>query len=84
MLSLTTHPWWRRWFGSRSERSAAGFLKALGYRILARNFTCDLGVFRGEGFDTVKGGNKYRDPLQVLYWSRCPQRAIMQLMQDNR
>ena len=36
-------PWWRRWFGSRSERSAVRFLKQLGYRILARNYTCPLG-----------------------------------------
>jgi putative endonuclease len=43
MLSLTTHPWWRRWFGSRSERAASRFLRNLGYRILAHNFTCDLG-----------------------------------------
>jgi len=40
---LTTHPWWRRWFGSRSERAASRFLRKLGYRILAHNFTCDLG-----------------------------------------
>jgi putative endonuclease len=38
-----TKPWWRRWFGTRSERSALRFLKQLGYRILARNYTCPLG-----------------------------------------
>ncbi len=43
MFSLTTHPWWRRWFGSRSERAACRFLRKLGFRILAHNFTCDLG-----------------------------------------
>ena len=43
MFSFTTHPWWRRWFGNRSERAASGFLRALGYRILEHNFTCDLG-----------------------------------------
>ena len=43
MFSLTTHPWWRRWFGSRSERAAARFLRNLGYRILQHNFSCDLG-----------------------------------------
>jgi putative endonuclease len=42
-MSTTAKPWWRRWFGSRAERAAAGFLKKLGYRILARNFLCDLG-----------------------------------------
>ena len=36
-------PWWRRWFGSRSERAAARFLKRLGYRILAHNYSCPLG-----------------------------------------
>ena len=35
MLSLRS--WWRRWFGSRSERAAASFLRRLGYRILASN-----------------------------------------------
>jgi putative endonuclease len=38
-----TQPWWRRWFGSRSERAAARFLKRLGYRIVARNHTCTAG-----------------------------------------
>ena len=36
-------PWWRKWFGSRSERAAARFLKHQGYRILARNYVCPLG-----------------------------------------
>jgi putative endonuclease len=43
MFSLTTWPWWRRWFGSRSERRAERFLRRLGYRILARNYRCDQG-----------------------------------------
>ena len=43
MFSLTASPWWRRWFGTRSERAAARFLKKLGYRILAHNYTCPLG-----------------------------------------
>lgn len=30
-------PWWRRWFGRRSERAAARFLRTLGYRIVAAN-----------------------------------------------
>jgi len=42
-MSTTRQPWWRRWFGSRAEGAAAGFLKKLGYRILARNYRCDLG-----------------------------------------
>jgi putative endonuclease len=36
-------PWWRRWFGSRSERAAARFLRRLGYRILLRNHSGPLG-----------------------------------------
>ncbi len=42
-MSTTAKPWWRRWFGTRAERAAARFLKKLGYRILVRNFACDLG-----------------------------------------
>jgi putative endonuclease len=38
-----SRPWWRRWFGTRSERAAGRFLKRLGYRILVRNFSCHLG-----------------------------------------
>ena len=36
-------PWFRRWFGSRSERAAARFLKKLGYRILLCNYRCPHG-----------------------------------------
>src|SRR5260370_28735387 len=36
-------PWWRRWFGTRSERAAARFLRRLGYRILTRNYSCPHG-----------------------------------------
>ena len=36
-------PWWRRWFGNRSEHAAERFLKRLGYKILARNYVCSLG-----------------------------------------
>ncbi len=43
MFSFTGQPWWRRWFGHRSERAAAGFLRRLGYRILQHNFSCRLG-----------------------------------------
>lgn len=40
---LAKRPWWRRWFGNRSERAAARHLKQLGYRILGRNYTCQFG-----------------------------------------
>jgi putative endonuclease len=42
-LSPAKKPWWRRWFGTRSERAAARFLRRLGYRILARNYSCPHG-----------------------------------------
>jgi putative endonuclease len=35
--SFTRRPWWRRWFGDRSERAAARFLRRLGYRVFAAN-----------------------------------------------
>jgi putative endonuclease len=38
-----TKPWWRRWFGDRSERAAARYLRGLGHRIVARNWRCSLG-----------------------------------------
>ena len=38
-----TKPWWRRWFGNRSERAAARFLRRQGHRIVARNWRCSLG-----------------------------------------
>lgn len=38
-----SRPWWRRWFGTRSERAAARFLKQKGHRIFCRNWSCDLG-----------------------------------------
>jgi putative endonuclease len=36
-------PWWRRWFGTRSETAAATYLKKIGYRILFRNYRCNHG-----------------------------------------
>jgi putative endonuclease len=40
---FTHWPWWRRWFGRRSERSAARFLRRLGYRVLAANVSDPAG-----------------------------------------
>ena len=34
---FTRYPWWRRWFGRRSERAASAYLRGLGWRILAAN-----------------------------------------------
>jgi putative endonuclease len=42
-VSPARWPWWRRWFGTRSERAAARFLKKLGYRVLVRNYRCPRG-----------------------------------------
>lgn len=42
-FALSRWPWWRRWFGSRSERAAARFLRRLGYRIVICNWTCPGG-----------------------------------------
>jgi putative endonuclease len=36
-------PWWRRWFGTRSERAAGRFLRRHGFRILRRNYSCPHG-----------------------------------------
>ncbi|MFO0964667.1 MAG: YraN family protein [Gemmataceae bacterium] len=42
-MSSPKKPWWRRWFGTRSERAAARYLRKRGCKLLARNFTCFLG-----------------------------------------
>jgi putative endonuclease len=41
--SPARRPWWRRWFGTRSERAAGRHLRRLGWPILARNWSCPLG-----------------------------------------
>jgi putative endonuclease len=41
--SPSRKPWWRRWFGTRSERAAARYLRRQGFRIVARNYRCPLG-----------------------------------------
>jgi putative endonuclease len=43
MAGSPTKPWWRRWFGTRSERAAARYLRSSGHRIVARNWSCPLG-----------------------------------------
>lgn len=43
LFALSRWPWLRRWFGDRSERAAEQFLRRLGYRILARNYSCPPG-----------------------------------------
>ena len=40
---FTRYPWWRRWFGRRSERAAAKFLRRQKFRILGQNLEDRLG-----------------------------------------
>jgi putative endonuclease len=42
-VGFTRYPWWRRWFGQRSERAAARYLRKQKFRILARNIEDRLG-----------------------------------------
>lgn len=42
-LKTSRKPWWRRWFGSRSERAAVRYLKRQGFHILRRNYFCPHG-----------------------------------------
>ena len=42
-MTTPRKPWWRRWFGSRSERAAARFLRRRGMRIVAWNWSCPSG-----------------------------------------
>jgi putative endonuclease len=68
-------PWWRRWFGTRSERAAARYLKRQGFRLLARNYSCphgELDLVAVEGrcvvFVEVRstgGGDPLRPALSV-------------------
>lgn len=40
---FTRWPWWRRWFGRRSERAAAGYLRGLRWRVVAANVSDPAG-----------------------------------------
>src|SRR4051812_48783524 len=42
-FGITRWPVFRRWFGNRSERAAAKFLRKLGYRILKTNVSYSAG-----------------------------------------
>jgi putative endonuclease len=35
---FSRYPWWRKWFGQRSERAAARYLRRQGFRLLGRNW----------------------------------------------
>jgi len=56
---FTRWPWWRRWFGRRSERAAAKFLRSIHYRVLAANVSdpageLDLLAIHGETLVVVE------------------------------
>ena len=42
-MAASGRPWWRRWFGTRSERAAARFLRGVGLRVIDRNVTTPYG-----------------------------------------
>ena len=43
MIPSPSLPWWRRWFGQRSERWAERHLRRHGHRVLTRNWSGPLG-----------------------------------------
>lgn len=63
-------PFWRRWFGQRSERTAARYLRNRGYRILAANIAdtegeIDLLVQDGETLVVVEVRSRSVDDVQA-------------------
>jgi putative endonuclease len=84
--SLAKLPWWRRWFGNRSERAAARFLRSLGLRIVARNFRCPHGEIDLVAIDdrcvvfvevrSTEGGDANRPAASV---DHAKQRRLTQL-----
>lgn len=62
-------PWWRRWFGRRSERAAARYLRKRGCRILAANVAdpageLDLIVLDGQTLVVVEVRSTAGDDLE--------------------
>ncbi len=49
--ALSRWPWWRRWFGNRSESAVIRYLKRRGCRILARNYLCPGGELDAVALD---------------------------------
>jgi len=43
IAALSRWPFFRRWFGDRSERAAERLLLGLGHRIVGRNYSCRAG-----------------------------------------
>jgi putative endonuclease len=68
---FTRWPWWRRWFGRRSERAAARFLRSLRYRVLAANVSdasgeIDLLALDGETLVVAEVRSTARDTPEAL------------------
>ncbi len=65
---FTRWPWWRRWFGRRSERAAAKFLRRQRLRVLAANLyeqvgEIDLLALDGRTIVVVEVRSTERDDL---------------------
>lgn len=76
-------PFWKRWFGQRSEKAAARYLRKLGYRILAANVADKLGeidllALDGESLVVVEvRSTSTHDPQQAaLSVDRIKQRKL--------
>ena len=76
-------PFWKRWFGQRSEKAAARYLRKLGYRILAANIADKLGeidllALDGESLVVVEvRSTSTHDPQQAaLSVDRIKQRKL--------
>ena len=71
--SFSRWPWWRRWFGRRSERAAARFLRGLGYRVVAANVSdpageIDLIALDGQTVVVVEVRSTESDDLERPLW----------------
>ena len=67
--SSSARPLRRRWFGSRSERSAARYLRKQGFRIIARNWSTPQGEL-----DIVAVGRRLHSvrPSPLHRWVTTP------------
>src|SRR5262249_40884777 len=68
---FTRWPWYRRWFGRRSERAAAKHLRKQGYRIVAANLAdtrgeIDLIAIDGQTIVVVEVRSSESDNIEKL------------------
>jgi len=84
--SFAQRPWFRRWFGDRSEEAAARFLGGLGYRILERNYRShqgELDMIALDGdclvFVEVRSTERDSDERPALSIDVVKQRRLTQL-----